>query len=79
MAIMGASGSGKVYVSLRHSHETSLLNLLVQKMRSGRMKVEGQFNGNPLRDVKHAYVAQQDILLRIETPSVANSSGSHYS
>lgn len=57
----------------------SLLNLLVQRMRSGRMKVEGHFKGNPLRDVKHAYVAQHDILLRIEIPSVANSSGSHYS
>lgn len=46
--------------------ETSLLNLMAHRMTSGgRMKMEGriEFNGGPLKDIRHSYVIQQDILL----------------
>ena len=69
MAIIGASGSGK----------TSLLNLMASRVAaSGRMKMEGriEYNGGSLRDIQHAYVIQQDNLLRMnKLHGNANSSG----
>lgn len=69
MAIIGASGSGKVYLSLSEcTDETSLLNLIANRIPSrGRMKMEGriEFNGGILWDIRHSYVVQEDILLRI--------------
>ncbi|KAK7208609.1 ABC efflux transporter [Myxozyma melibiosi] len=60
MAIIGGSGSGK----------TSLLNVMAHRMKSSKLKVEGQvtFNRQPdLHKIRHAYVLQQDILLPMLT------------
>jgi hypothetical protein len=39
---------------------------MAHRMASQRMKMKGkiEFNGGPLKDVRHSYVIQQDILLR---------------
>ena len=81
MAIMGASGSGKVNTFLPvFLTQTSLLNLMAHRLAGGRMKMKGQieFNGGPLRDVQHSYVIQQDILLRMP-PLLSDCSGTHRS
>lgn len=41
-------------------------------MARGRMKMKGkiEFNGGSLKDIKHSYVIQQDILLRADPPTL---------
>src|SRR2546423_7762179 len=50
--------------------KTSLLNLMAHRMAQGRLKMKGnvEYNGGPLKDIKHSYVIQQDILLRAGSP-----------
>jgi ABC-type glutathione transport system ATPase component len=65
MAILGESGSGKVITfSEILTDQTSLLNLMADRMSDKRLKIEGQidFNGGPLEGIQHSYVTQQDVL-----------------
>jgi ABC-type Mn2+/Zn2+ transport system ATPase subunit len=43
---------------------------MAHRMAGGRMKMKGkiEFNGGPLKDIRHSYVIQQDILLRTLIP-----------
>ena len=43
---------------------------MAHRMAQGRLKMKGnvEYNGGPLKDIKHSYVIQQDILLRAGSP-----------